>query len=55
MAENKEEQIILRIETYDNILTEKEGDYTAKPIVTGSVGNPQIAKRIMMGGLEVRE
>lgn len=55
MAENKEEQIILRIETYDNILTEKEGDYTAKPIVTGSVGNPQIAKRIMKGGLEVRE
>ena len=51
MAENKEEQIILRIETYDNILTEKEGDYTAKPIVTGSVGNPQIAKRIMKGGL----
>ena len=55
MAENKEEQIILRIETYDNILTEKEGDYTAKPIVTGSFGNPQIAKRIMKGGLEVRE
>ena len=55
MAENKEEQIILRIETYDNILTEKEGNYTAKPIVTGSVGNPQIAKRIMKGGLEVRE
>ena len=37
MAENKEEQIILRIETYDNILTEKEGDYTAKPKSTGTV------------------
>ena len=55
MAEYKEDQIILRIESYDNILTVKEGDYTAKPIVTGSFGNPQNAKRIMKGGLEVRE
>lgn len=55
MADKNEEQLILYIETYDNLLTEKEGDYTAKPHMTGSVGNPQIAKRIMKGGLEVRE
>lgn len=54
MAENKEEQIILYFETYDNILTEKEGDYTAKPKITGSIGNEQIAQRVMKGGLEIR-
>lgn len=54
MADPKEEEIILYFETYDNVLTEKDGDYTAKPKITGSVGNPQIAQRIMAGGLEVR-
>ena len=54
MAEIKKEDIILYVETYDNILTEKKGDYTAKPKITGSVGNPQIAQRIMTGGLEIR-
>lgn len=54
MADPKEEEIILYFETYDNVLTEKDGDYTAKPKITGSVGNPQIAQRIMTGGLEVR-
>ena len=41
MADKKEEQPILYIETYDNILTEKKGDYTAKPKITGSIGNPR--------------
>lgn len=54
MADKKEEQPILYIETYDNILTEKKGDYTAKPKITGSIGNPQIATRVMAGGLEIR-
>lgn len=54
MADNKQEEIILYFETYDNILTEKAGDYTAKPKITGSIGNPQIAQRIMIGGLEIR-
>lgn len=54
MADPKQEEIILYFETYDNILTEKVGDYTAKPKITGSVGNPQIAQRIMTGGLEIR-
>lgn len=54
MADPKQEQTILYFETYDNVLTEKLGDYTAKAKITGSVGNPQIAQRVMAGGLEVR-
>ena len=28
---NEEEQITLNIDLYDNIMTEKEGDYTGRP------------------------
>ena len=32
---NEEEQITLNIDLYDNIMTEKEGDYTGRPRITG--------------------
>ena len=31
-----EEQIILSVDLYDNALTEKQGDYTGKPRITGT-------------------
>ena len=33
---NEEEQITLNIDLYDNIMTEKEGDYTGRPRITGT-------------------
>lgn len=31
-----DEQIILSVDLYDNVLTEKQGDYTGKPRITDS-------------------
>ena len=36
---NEEEQITLNIDLYDNIMTEKEGDYTGRPRITGTLYN----------------
>lgn len=44
---NEEEQITLNIDLYDNIMTEKEGDYTGRPRITGTLYNKQIAARIV--------
>ena len=40
-----EEQIILSVDLYDNALTEKQGDYTGKPRITGTFRNEDIAFR----------
>ena len=45
---NEEEQITLNIDLYDNIMTEKEGDYTGRPRITGTLYNKQIAARICL-------
>ena len=47
---NEEEQITLNIDLYDNIMTEKEGDYTGRPRITGTLYNKQIAARIVKAG-----
>ena len=49
---NEEEQITLNIDLYDNIMTEKEGDYTGRPRITGTLYNKQIAARIVKAGTE---
>lgn len=41
------EQIILNTDLYDNLLTERKGDYTAKPRITGTLYNTDIAARIV--------
>ena len=41
------EQIILNTDLYDNLLTERKGDYTAKPHITGTLYNTDIAARIV--------
>lgn len=50
-----EEQITLNIELYDNTLTEKVGDYTARPQTTGSLRNREIAARIVKERTEYRQ
>ena len=42
------EQIILNTDLYDNLLTERKGDYTAKPRITGTLYNTDIAARIVI-------
>lgn len=49
-----EEQIILSVDLYDNALTEKQGDYTGKPHITGTLRNEDIARRIIARGSEMR-
>ena len=46
------EKIILTADLYDNAVTERKGDYTAKPRITGTVRNHQIAERILARGSE---
>lgn len=48
------EKIILTADLYDNAVTERKGDYTAKPRITGTVRNHQIAERILARGSELR-
>lgn len=48
------EKIILTADLYDNAVTERKGDYTAKPRITGTVRNKQIAERILARGSELR-
>lgn len=49
-----EEQLILSVDLYENALTEKQGDYTGKPRITGTLRNPDIARRIIERGCEMR-
>ena len=46
------EQIILNTDLYDNLLTERKGDYPAKPRITGTLYNTDIAARIVAARTE---
>ena len=46
------EQIILNTDLYGNLLTERKGDYTAKPRITGTLYNTDIAARIVAARTE---
>lgn len=48
------EEIILSADLYNNAVTERTDDYTAKPRVTGVVRNRQVAERIAARGSEFR-
>lgn len=48
------EKIILTADLYDNAITERKGDYTAKVRITGTVRNLQVAERILARGSEFR-
>lgn len=48
------EEIILSADLYNNAVTERTDDYTAKPRVTGAVRNRQVAERIVARGSEFR-
>ena len=50
----QEEKIILNAELYDNPLTKREGDYMAKPRITGSLYNKEIAARFVNERSEFR-
>ncbi len=49
------EKIILNADLYDNALTEKKGDYTAKISITGTLRNDGIADRIFAKRTEYRK
>ena len=48
------EEIILSADLYNNAVTERTDDYTAKPRVTGTARNRQVAERIVARGSEFR-
>lgn len=48
------EKTILTVDLYDNVLTEKAGDYSGKVSITGTVRNLDIAKRIVKERTEYR-
>ena len=47
--------VILSADLYENVLTEKQGDYTAKPRITGTVRNEDIAASIVEERTEFRK
>lgn len=49
------EKIILTADIYDNAVTEKKGDYTARVAITGTVRNEDIADRIVAKRTEYRK
>ena len=49
-----EETNILYVDLYDNVLTEKKGDYMGKVAITGSLRNADIARRIVEKRTEYR-
>lgn len=49
------EKTILTADLYDNVLTDKVGDYTAKPQITGTARNAEIADRIIKKRSEFRK
>ena len=50
----EEETNILYVDLYDNVLTEKKGDYMGKVAITGSLRNADIARRIVEKRTEYR-
>ena len=48
------EEIILSADLYNNAVTERTDDYTAKPRITGTARNRQVAERIVDRGSEFR-
>ena len=51
---SQEEKIILNADLYDNPLTKREGDYVAKPRITGTLYNEEIAARFVNERSEYR-
>lgn len=49
------EKIKLNINLYDNAITEVKGDYVAKPVITGTLHNSEIADRIVAKRTEYRK
>lgn len=49
------EKIKLSVNLYDNAITEVKGDYVAKPVVTGTLHNSEIADRIVAKRTEYRK
>ena len=47
-------KVILNADLYDNVLTEKPGDYTAKPRITGTYRNGDVAADIVAERTEYR-
>ena len=48
------EKTILTVDLYDNVLTEKQGDYSGKIRITGTVRNADIANGIVKERTEYR-
>lgn len=48
-------KIILNADLYDNVLTPEPGDYTAKPVITGTYHNTDIAADIVAERTEYRQ
>ena len=49
-----EEKTILTVDLYDNVLTEKTGDFTGKIRITGTTRTPDISNRIVKKRTEYR-
>lgn len=49
------EKTILTVDLYDNVLTEKQGDYIGKVRITGTVRNSDVASRIVAKRTEYRQ
>lgn len=48
------EKTILTVDLYDNVLTEKENDYSGRVAITGSLHNTDLADRIVKARTEYR-
>ena len=48
------EKTILSVDLYDNVLTEKPGDYSGKIRITGTLHNREVAERFVEGRTEYR-
>lgn len=49
-----EEKSILSVDLYENLLTEKAGDYSGKVQITGTLHNSDVAQRFVKGRTEYR-
>lgn len=49
-----EEKSILTVDLYDNLLTEKQGDYSGKVRITGTLHNKEVAQRFAKARTEYR-
>ena len=49
------ERPTLNVDLYDNLLTGQKGDYTARPRITGTLHNKEIAARIVAARSEYRQ